>query len=193
MKKQIRREMRARRDALPEAQREEWSAQICARVIASPAYHFASVIHSYLPFGSEADVLGVIRHALANGKRVVAPLFVKGSERTDAYEVSSLDGREFSIGDWGLRVPRVARLVPLDEIDLVLVPLLAFAADSRTGGWQRVGYGIGYYDRLLARTRPDAQKVGVAFAVQCSPTWAAEPHDIALDTVITNDIGWANC
>jgi 5-formyltetrahydrofolate cyclo-ligase len=73
---------------------------------------------------------------------------------------------------------RVVREMP--AFDLVLTPLLAF---DRAGN--RVGYGGGYYDRLLAG-QPQAHKVGVAFAASEAPGGiAAEAHDVRLDAVVT--------
>lgn len=180
--------MNALRDALPADQRRAWSAIICERVIALPRYQAARVVHCYLPIGSEVDVRGAIAHALAAGKRVAAPMFVKGSDATDAFEVTSLQSEAFEQGDWGLSVPRDVRLVPLEAIDLLIVPLLAFYDDpapSAAGRCQRLGYGIGFYDALLDRVRPGAARVGVAYSAQRAGPWPVDPHDRPLDCVIT--------
>jgi 5-formyltetrahydrofolate cyclo-ligase len=74
---------------------------------------------------------------------------------------------------------RVARTMP--ALDMVLTPLLAF---DRRGN--RVGYGGGYYDRLLAE-QPQAHKVGVAFAACETPELiVAEAHDVRLDVIVTD-------
>lgn len=187
-KKLLRRSIGALRDALPQDRRRAWSAIICDRVIALPHYRSARVVHSYLPIGSEVDVRGVIAHALGDGKRVAAPLFVKGSYATEAFAVMSLQSAAFEQGDWGLSVPRDMRLVPLEEIDLLIVPLLAFYPDPAPpadGRIQRLGYGIGFYDTLLDRVRPDAARIGVAFSAQRAGPWPLDPHDRTLDLVIT--------
>jgi 5-formyltetrahydrofolate cyclo-ligase len=69
--------------------------------------------------------------------------------------------------------------VPPSEIDCVVVPGVAFSPE----GW-RLGRGGGYYDATLAAL-PRALRVGVAFEVQLVPTVPREPHDVALDAVVT--------
>ncbi len=64
--------------------------------------------------------------------------------------------------------------------DLVIVPGLAFTAD---GG--RLGQGGGWYDRFLSRIRPDCTTVGVCFVEQLLDALPTEPHDIAVDHVVT--------
>jgi 5-formyltetrahydrofolate cyclo-ligase len=70
--------------------------------------------------------------------------------------------------------------VTVGEIDAFFCPGLAF--DARGG---RLGRGRGYYDRMLARARPDAMKIGVCFPAQLVPDTFARAHDIAMDGVLT--------
>jgi 5-formyltetrahydrofolate cyclo-ligase len=76
-------------------------------------------------------------------------------------------------------VPSLAE-VPAQEIDAFLCPGIAF--DPRGG---RLGRGRGFYDRLLAKARPHALKVGVCFPSQIVPDTFMEPHDIPMDAVLT--------
>ncbi len=190
-KKTLRAQMQAVRDGLPASQRAEWSRRICAHAINLPAYQSARLVHCFLSIRSEVDTRPIIEHALAHGKRVVAPVFVKGSVETPCTEILSLDDDEFEIGRFNLRVPKIMRPAALAEIDLVFVPLLAFAAPedapatSQAGRVCRLGYGIGYYDRLLGRLRPDTPKIGLAFAAQRVAALPTEAHDICLHAVIT--------
>ena len=69
--------------------------------------------------------------------------------------------------------------VPTLPYDIVVVPLLAFDRD-----WNRLGFGGGWYDRFLAAL-PNATKVGLAYDLQRTDSISAEPHDIALDMVVT--------
>lgn len=65
-------------------------------------------------------------------------------------------------------------------LDVVVVPGLAF---TRRG--DRLGQGGGWYDRFLPRLRPDAVTIGVGFREQLVDELPVEPHDIALDRIIT--------
>ena len=189
-KRALRKRMLARRDAAPAEQREAWSARICERAIALPAYQSARVIHCYLSFQSEVETRPLIGHALAHGKCVAAPLFVKGSPETAAYEIDTLDAGGYATGDFGLSVPRDLRLIDIGAVDLFFVPLLAFAplADDGEGAsekvkYSRLGYGIAYYDRLLARS--GAPRVGLAFELQRIESLPVDAHDQLLDCVLT--------
>lgn len=85
-------------------------------------------------------------------------------------------------GPFGIREPdpeRVAEAEP-DALDLVLVPGLVF---SERGG--RIGYGGGYYDRFLPRTRPDCLRVVVTPSALVVPALPADPWDAPLDLLVT--------
>ncbi len=143
-KSEIRKRIRALRDAAPAAQRAEWSRRICARALQLPAYRAARTIHIFLSFQSEIDTQAIIEDALRAGKRVAVPVFLKDSDETPATEITSLDDSEFTFGKWNLRTPKTLRPVPLDEIDLVLAPMVAFSpsqpSPARGGGqgWGRM-------------------------------------------------------
>jgi 5-formyltetrahydrofolate cyclo-ligase len=84
-------------------------------------------------------------------------------------------------GTMGIREPSPdLPRVEVDEIDAFLCPGLAF--DARGG---RLGRGRGYYDRTLARARPDAWKMGVCFPQQLVADTFAQAHDIPMDGVLT--------
>lgn len=89
--------------------------------------------------------------------------------------------RELVAGAFGIREPRPdLTAVAVETIDAFLCPGLAF--DKRGG---RLGRGKGFYDRLLANARTDALKVGVCFPWQIVDDTFAEPHDIAMDAVVS--------
>ena len=67
------------------------------------------------------------------------------------------------------------------DLDVVVVPGLAFTADGR-----RLGQGGGHYDRFLPRLRPDCVTIGAAFAEQLVDDVPSEPHDVRLATVATD-------
>lgn len=84
-------------------------------------------------------------------------------------------------GSFGIPEPHHdLRDVPVESIDAFLCPGLAF--DARGG---RLGRGKGFYDRLLAKARPDALKVGVCFPWQIVDDTFPEPHDVMMDAVIS--------
>ena len=88
---------------------------------------------------------------------------------------------DFETGSFGIREPRPENPVTISEIDLFLVPGMAF--DANTG--LRLGRGKGFYDRTLARARPRPLFVGIGFSVQLVNGIPTEPHDIPLTAVLT--------
>ncbi len=84
-------------------------------------------------------------------------------------------------GMFGIREPaKDATRVSPSAVDAVIVPGVAFDE----GCW-RIGYGGGYYDRLLPSLRPDCYRVGLAYDEQVVAAIPSHDHDVRLDAVVT--------
>lgn len=175
LKRSLRRQASARRDAIDDHAAR--SAVICARVAALPVFQAAASIHCYLPIRSEVDTRFLIDAALAAGKAVAVPVVGSGQQLAHSW-IDRLDAEAFIAGPYGALQPRNLRLAAPGSWDLTVAPLLAF---DRAG--YRLGYGKGFYDRLLAQVR--SVSIGVAFAVQEEPGLPHEPHDVPLDIIVT--------
>lgn len=92
---------------------------------------------------------------------------------------------ELALSDWQIHEPSHNETIASNEIDLVIVPLLAF--DER--GY-RVGYGRGFYDRFLAQCRPDAQKIGLSYFPPVERIDDVNEFDIKLDSCVTPGKVW---
>lgn len=92
------------------------------------------------------------------------------------------DAAELAENDWGIREPAGTVKADPEEIDLVIVPLLCFDEAGH-----RVGYGKGYYDRFLARCRPDCLKLGVSLFPPVAAIEDIHDSDVPLDLCITPD------
>jgi 5-formyltetrahydrofolate cyclo-ligase len=173
----------ARRNAL--AGRTERSAAICDRLMELDVFRHARAIHSYLPMRSEVSTLTLVRAALAAGKGVMVPLMEPGEQTPRHGWISAADLEQPGRGALGTPLP--AQAAPADPAicDLIVVPLLAFDRSCF-----RIGYGKGHYDRLL--TGLHASAVGVAFAAQELPTIPADPWDVPLSAIITENEVIAN-
>lgn len=175
-KSKLRRELIARRDALPD--REARSAAICARVSALPAFAAAPAIHCYLAMRSEVETRPLIAAALAAGKAVAVPVLERDGRLWHSW-ISGLGDADLEPGVFGTPRPRHPRPCAPADCGLIVVPLLGF---DRRG--YRLGYGKGYYDALLAAA-PTLPAVGVAFAAQELPHIPDEPHDVPLSIIVT--------
>lgn len=173
----LRREARARRDALPAARRIEAAFAIAERALAMLAFDAGTVISAYLPIGSEVDPRPLMAALADRRARLAVPAIVAGElQFRELLRDGVLEPQGF-----GTHAPGegAARLDPA----ILLVPMLAF---DRTGG--RIGYGKGFYDRAIARLSPVHPRlvtVGLAFAAQEVPVVPADARDRRLDLVIT--------
>ena len=109
--------------------------------------------------------------------RTIAPLANLDSGVMEHFEFDA--GTGLIESDWGIREPVGGESVDVAEIDLVLVPLLCF--DDRGS---RVGYGKGFYDRLLSRCRADCLKVGLSHFPQVETIDDLDDYDIPLDICV---------
>ena len=179
----IRREMRAkRRDFLTQRRRgAEDAAAIADQIAAACASHVShlpSIIAVYLATDEEIDLTAFIQQGLAEGRTFAAPRW--NGTTYELAELTSLEPSALRKGPMNVWEPSADAAVVLPrDVGLWLVPGLAFTPDG-----QRLGYGGGWYDRLLARAAPTARKLGVAFPFQMVPDLPSAATDIRLDGVV---------
>lgn len=160
----------------PETLRRE-SARVCDQLLALPEYAAARVIFAYLAMPGEADLADFIRCARLDGKTVCVPICIGRGEML----AGRLEGRLVRNQFGGLQPSeKECRVIPPGEIDLAIIPALAF--DLRCN---RMGQGGGYYDRYLAACAPELPKVGVGLDFQLVERLAAQPWDVPMDRVVT--------
>jgi 5-formyltetrahydrofolate cyclo-ligase len=179
-KRTLRESLIAARDALPAAMRARASRSIADRIAALPAWRAARVVLLTLPFRSEWDARLAVRDARADGKPVAVPRVDAPARMLHALVIEDLE-RDVEPGYRGIPEPRADRpAIPLDRIDWVLVPGIAFDPAGK-----RLGYGGGYYDRLLPLLPPAAERVAGAFEAQIVERVPAARHDIGVDCIVT--------
>jgi 5-formyltetrahydrofolate cyclo-ligase len=177
-KRALRAEMLAARMRLPPAARAAASRALAGRVASLPAFAAAGTVALYPAMGAEADPAEVARRALAAGKRLAWPRLEPGGLRL---AFAACAPEDLVPGPAGTREPPPgAAPVPLEEIDLLLVPGVAFDARG-----QRLGRGRGHYDATLAALPRRSARVGLAFETQLVPEVPREAHDAPLDAVVT--------
>jgi 5-formyltetrahydrofolate cyclo-ligase len=157
------------------------SRLICDHVQRTERFRRASVVMVYLSLAREADLSATTLHAWQQGKVVAAPKMDWKNKHMLPVEIHSLD-QGYTTDVAGLRNPQAGVPVPLEDIDLILVPGLAF---DRQGG--RLGRGGAYYDRFLATRQLQASVFGIGFTEQVVDTVPMEPHDRRMDVLVTDE------
>ena len=180
-KRQLRKRVIALRDALDSQAREACSREVCRRVAESAEFGGAKVVLLFARFGSEVDTGDLLREAPATGKRLVLPRVNPETRVLELREVRSLTD-DMAPGTWGIPEPIADRCpeVALESIDFVLVPGVAFDRELR-----RLGYGGGYYDRILASVAHRAPATAICFGMQIVPEVPADEHDVRVPVLIT--------
>lgn len=174
----LRADIHARLQALPHGHRTVKSAQVCARLTAAELWQQAGAVLLFAPLPDELDIWPLLSLALGAGKTVAMPRFDRATKTYAAAIVRNAEN-DFVPGHFGIREPAAAcAVLPLNRLDLVLVPGVAFDLD---GG--RLGRGKGYYDRLLASVR--GTTCGVAYDEQFVAAVPVGPHDIRLNHILT--------
>jgi 5-formyltetrahydrofolate cyclo-ligase len=178
----LRRAIQSRRDALDPAERARRSSVVLERVLRLPAFRQARVVLGYASFGSELDTHPFLRTVLTGRRGLVLPRIDRAARRLALHEVKDLES-DLRAGTWGILEPDAARCPAAApaQIDFVLMPGLVFDPD---GG--RVGYGAGYYDRLLGEwPEPLPLLVAAAFDLQVVPAVPVLATDHRVDVVVT--------
>ena len=177
-KEELRAVMRARRRGLSPDVRKQAAASLCAKLLRLDAVKNARVLAVYLATPQELDLAPLVAALRDSPVRLVAPRW-----NGCAYELAewaSKDGGELRPGPMSiLEPPSTARGVSPSAVDAWIIPGLAF---TREGA--RLGYGGGWYDRLLAESAPEAARIGVGYDFQVVEELPLEPHDSRLTQVV---------
>ncbi len=175
----LKRRLRAERIQMLERAVHEKSLRIYRRLIDMPAYQRARRIACYVSIKNEVDTRTVIQKTIGSGKQVGVPV-TREEGSMDFQEILGLS--DLRPVRYGLRepVPNPKMVLLPHTIDLVLIPGIAF---DRLG--HRIGSGGGYYDRFLAQT--EAVRIGLSYGFQIIDRVPAEPHDVKMDLIITEN------
>lgn len=172
MKKQLREEYKTLRNAITIEQVTALSAAICDKLARWPALCDATTVLTYLAFGNEVD-LSRLRNVLPHIRWAV-PRVQEKDLILHLYDGKHLVRHRFGMLEPSADLPRVSP----EQLEMVLTPGLAF---DRLGG--RLGFGGGFYDRLLVKTR--AKRIGIAYDCCLADKLPMDPHDQHMDWVFT--------
>jgi len=174
--------MRAMRQALPPEDVGNHSFEIARRIMALGEVADSETVCIYASVGKEVQTGFLKKSFLQSQKRVIIPDW-EGWKLGSGIRLAQI----FSQNDV-LREDRVVpqprqttdRAIPAEEVELFLVPALAF---DRSGN--RLGMGGGYFDRLLKLASPRATIIGMAFEFQIVRTLPREKHDVPVNQIVT--------
>jgi 5-formyltetrahydrofolate cyclo-ligase len=178
-KRAVRHRVLEARDALPAEARARRGVLVTERFRSLPEVRAAGIVLAFWSFGSEVPTGPLIEALVARGVAVALPRLVDGE----------LEARTYRPGDpttetsFGAREPAAGTSVDPASIDVIATPGVAFDR-----GCRRIGYGGGFYDRFLLRTRPDAPRIALAFDVQVLARGEVLPAghpDQFVDAVVT--------
>jgi 5-formyltetrahydrofolate cyclo-ligase len=182
LKQVIRKNIQSLREQLPAAVRAAHNAAITERLLHLPQYRQADAVLGYMNIGAEFASEFWIQQVLADGKKLALPRVNHHTNQLDLYWVDDLE-TQLGIGLWKIREPvveRCERLATLNEVEFALLPGVAF---TRNGA--RLGYGGGYYDKLLAHITHQPTLAAAAFELQIIENIPQEATDVKVGWIIT--------
>ncbi|MFQ5429142.1 MAG: 5-formyltetrahydrofolate cyclo-ligase [Phycisphaerae bacterium] len=180
MKKELRARLRAVLDAMTPAARQAQSLQAAVHLFAEREYLRAEIIMIYLSLPQEADTTPLVLQAWKDRKRIVAPQISWESKRMIPVQISNLD-TDITDTPNGVREPVRGTPLPIELIDLVIVPGLGFDPQGN-----RLGRGRGCYDRFLSRPGFKGVTCGFAFEEQVVDSIPSKPHDVKVKMLVTD-------
>ncbi len=175
----VRRSMRALLRAVPESTLAAWSAQLVTRLQArTELWEKPGTVAIFGGLRSEPDLVSTFLPWLRERGWRVVMFTVSG---TELQPVEVRDEHDLKRGPLGVWEPVGSEVLPLESLDVILIPGMAFAQSNGT----RLGRGGGFYDRLLSRPEVRARILGIAFGMQLLPDIPCEEHDVRVTEIVT--------
>ncbi len=186
LKETIRKSVLKERRSMGKTDRSNKSIRIIDRLLSLDRFKNSGLIMCYVDFDGEVETREFIKYCIGKGKRISVPMVADnpdGKRKLRASEVFDLE-RDMEKGAFGILEPKknAVREVDAAEIDLIIVPGVAFDLNKN-----RIGYGAGYYDMFLNKVGNNCLKAGMAFELQICANISADPHDVPMDIIITED------
>ena len=175
-KRALRRAVLAERDALSPMERSTGSEAIAERFLGLPEVADARTVMAFWSFGSEVDTAPLIAGLRSRGTTVALPRI----EGDHVVPIVATPGAAMTETSFGAMEPAEGRGLEVAELDLLVVPGVAFDRNC-----DRVGYGGGYYDRLLGMRRDGAAAIAIAFSSQIVELVPTGAIDRRIDGVVT--------
>lgn len=180
-KKELRQRLRKVLAETPSDELSARSLRACHRLFEQPVYIKTEVIMVFLSLPNEIDTTPLVLRAWQDRKRVLAPKVSWNQRRMLPLEIRSLTD-DLMVSTMGIREPVTGIPFPIAEIDLVIVPGLAFDEYGN-----RLGRGRGFYDRFLSHSEFCGIACGMACELQMTTTVPVGPLDRRVDMLVTDE------
>lgn len=181
-KNALRAKFMALRSAMTEAERIEKSEAICRVVTATDQFHESSVIALYSPIRHEVDTEGIFHAARRLGKTTAYPLVTRERHVLRFFSVD--EPNQLIPGTYGIKEPDAHSTpeIAVHELDVIFIPAVLLDMDGF-----RLGYGGGYYDRLLSDPAMRAHTTAVVYDFQVVGRLPRQDHDVPVDRIVTEN------
>lgn len=181
MKGNLRKTIIKKRNDMSKSELIEKSNKIKKNIFEMEEYRKAKTILFYVSYGSEVNTHDMIKECMSNKKKVVVPKTDTIGRKLVLSELTSWDDLEY--GAYNILEPKKECLkeVSIESIDLMFIPGVVFDIYGN-----RIGHGMGYYDRLLKNSHT-ASHVGVAFELQLVDGIPAEAYDVKVNKIVTEE------
>ena len=181
MKQEIREEVLGKRNHIPKEVRSVKNSLIKGKIFSLPEFVSSHTVLFYASFRSEAETSEMIKESIGSGKRVLLPKVDRENKMLRLHEIKDIS--ELSSGYMGIPEPSLTneRMMSPEDVDLVIIPGVAYDYAGN-----RLGYGAGYYDRLLSETKKKLLVVAPAFEEQIADMIPEEEHDVKVDIIVTD-------
>ena len=176
MKNSLRESMLEKRNSLTKGEISKKSIKIKENLFSLDEFKKSKVVMFYVSFNNEIYTHDMIKESLKSKTIVVPKVANNEIEPSIIIDFDQL----IPSGKFGILEPIEAMKINPKNIQIVIVPAIAFDKNGH-----RIGYGLGYYDKFLAKV-PKALKIGLAFDFQVEEKLPTEGHDAPVDMIITD-------
>ena len=180
IRSQLRKQALAKRNDIPAEMRDAYSQIIRKKIIAYLDSISAKFVHTYIGFGSEVGTRRIIDDLFERNIKVAVPVTKSEGKAQQMIHshIESLDS--LSTGKFGVPEPENIKEIPIEKLDVVIIPIVAF-----DGLGMRLGYGKGFYDRFLSTLPKEIRRIGIAFSIQEMDKIPKMPHDQLINNIIS--------
>ena len=161
----------------------EKSSKIIDKLTSSEEYKTSKTVFIYMDFKNEVKTLGLINKMLGENKHVVIPYTDVANTIIIPVEIKDVE-RDLKISQFGYLEPKTENVIQVqpEKFDLIIVPGVVFDYNLN-----RIGFGKGYYDRILKLKRQNTKAIAIAYEFQVLDEIPFEDHDIKMDMIITEE------